>query len=279
MMLHAFPWTARLSVGWSLRFHVVHYKLKLASNYTTFTIKTTVITHSQPCITDSPLSKRACVTAPLSDPWVLTEGATTASDLVWRDDTVLVGLSVRGSGVRGLAVDESESCTVTQLMTFVRWLRPTLGRQWNGVISQHFSKFLNILRTKRSAVSSPGRMELALILCVRVTMNSDDANCWTGCVGDYDWLGQHGAGAGWRYSAAAEERCCGYTPGQITVKKKKRGKKDKGRCCRKKESCAEIKPYIRQTKLEGNANLFLFSPRLAFTFFLSCWVLAWVVLL
>lgn len=60
-------------------------------------------------------------------------------------------------------------------------------------------------------------MELALILCVCVTMNSDDADCWTGCVGDYDWLGQRGAGAGWGNAAAGEERGCGYTPGQVTA--------------------------------------------------------------
>lgn len=48
-------------------------------------------------------------------------------------------------------------------------------------------------------------MELALILCVGVTVNSDDANRWTGCVGDYDWLGQRGAGAGWGHAAAAEK--------------------------------------------------------------------------
>lgn len=77
----------------------------------------------------SPLSKCICETAPLSEPWVLTEGATTARDLAWRDDRLLAGFSVRGRGVRGLAVEESESCTVTQLMTLVRWLRLTLGEQ------------------------------------------------------------------------------------------------------------------------------------------------------
>lgn len=74
---------------------------------------------------------------PLSDTWVLTEGATTARDLAWRDDTELAGMWVRGSGVSGLAVDESESCTVTQLITLVRWLRPTLHEHRNNnVISQ-----------------------------------------------------------------------------------------------------------------------------------------------
>lgn len=85
---------------------------------------------------DSPVSKRPRETAPLSDPWVLTAGATTARDLAWRDDMVLAGFSVRGRGVRGLAVEESESCTVTQLITLVRWLKPTLCRQRNSVILQ-----------------------------------------------------------------------------------------------------------------------------------------------
>lgn len=80
-------------------------------------------------IEDTPVSKRPREAAPLSVPWVLTEGATTANDLAWRDDMALVGLSVRGRGVRGLAVEESESCTVTQLITLVRWLRPTLHRE------------------------------------------------------------------------------------------------------------------------------------------------------
>lgn len=73
----------------------------------------------------SPFSRCGCA-APLSWPWVLTEGATTARERAWRDDTPPAGFRVRGSGVRGLAVDESESCTVTQLMTLVRWLRLTL---------------------------------------------------------------------------------------------------------------------------------------------------------
>lgn len=47
-------------------------------------------------------------------------------------------------------------------------------------------------------------MELALILRVGVTVNSDDADRWAGCVGDDDWLGQCGAGAGWGHTAAAE---------------------------------------------------------------------------
>lgn len=81
----------------------------------------------------SPVSKRAREAAPLSVPWVLTEGATTARDFAWRDDTLIAGFSARGRGVRGLAVEESESCTVTQLMTFVRWLKLTLCKQGNSV--------------------------------------------------------------------------------------------------------------------------------------------------
>lgn len=75
---------------------------------------------------DSPLSRRVCETAPLSEPWLLTDGATTARERAWRDDTVPAAFRFRGRGVRGLAVEESESCTVTQLITLVRWLRPTL---------------------------------------------------------------------------------------------------------------------------------------------------------
>lgn len=77
-------------------------------------------------IENAPVSKRPRESAPLSVPWVLTEGATTANDLAWRDDMALAGLSVRGRGVRGLAVEESESCTVTQLITLVRCPRTTL---------------------------------------------------------------------------------------------------------------------------------------------------------
>lgn len=48
-------------------------------------------------------------------------------------------------------------------------------------------------------------MELALILSVCVTVNSDDANRRARCIGDYDWLGQCDARAGWGYAAAAEK--------------------------------------------------------------------------
>ena len=48
-------------------------------------------------------------------------------------------------------------------------------------------------------------MELPLILSVGVTVNSDDANRWAGCVRDDDWLGQCVAGAGWSHAAAAEK--------------------------------------------------------------------------
>lgn len=50
----------------------------------------------------------------------------------------------------------------------------------------------------------PGRMELALIFCVSVTVNSDDADRRAGCVGDDDWLGQCGAGTGWSHTTTAE---------------------------------------------------------------------------
>lgn len=89
---------------------------------------------------DSPLSRRVCETAPLSEPWLLTDGATTARERAWRDATVPAAFRFRGRGVRGLAVEESESCTVTQLITLVRWLRPTLWGKLNGVISQESEK-------------------------------------------------------------------------------------------------------------------------------------------
>lgn len=73
-------------------------------------------------VRDSPLSRRACD----ADAWLLTDGATTARVRAWREAAVPVGFRVRGRGVRGLALEESESCTVTQLMTLVRWPRPTL---------------------------------------------------------------------------------------------------------------------------------------------------------
>lgn len=62
------------------------------------------------------------------------------------------------------------------------------------------------------AQSNTGRMELALILCVSVTVDSDDADRRARCVGDDDWLGQRGAGAGWCHTTAAEQCCSGYTP-------------------------------------------------------------------
>lgn len=45
-------------------------------------------------------------------------------------------------------------------------------------------------------------MELALILCVGVTVDSDDADRRAGRVGDDDWLGQRGIR--WGHTAAAE---------------------------------------------------------------------------
>lgn len=47
-------------------------------------------------------------------------------------------------------------------------------------------------------------MEFALIFCVSVAVNRDDADRWAGCVGDDDWLGPCGAGAGWGHTVAAE---------------------------------------------------------------------------
>lgn len=51
-------------------------------------------------------------------------------------------------------------------------------------------------------VSWPGGVELALILSVGVTVNSDDADRWAGCVRDDDRLGQ--CGAGWGHSTVAK---------------------------------------------------------------------------
>lgn len=45
-------------------------------------------------------------------------------------------------------------------------------------------------------------MEFALILSVSVAVNSDDADCWAGCVGDDDWLWPGGTGRG--HTTAAE---------------------------------------------------------------------------
>lgn len=50
-------------------------------------------------------------------------------------------------------------------------------------------------------------MKLALIFCVSVTVNRDDADRWTGCVRDDDWLGQHSGGSRWGHTSTAE--CCG----------------------------------------------------------------------
>lgn len=101
---------------------------------------------------DSPLSRRVCETAALSEPWLLTDGATTARERAWRDDTVPAAFRFRGRGVRGLAVEESESCTVTQLITLVRWLRPTLKKvkpcyisgKWERPLKEKRQSFLLI---------------------------------------------------------------------------------------------------------------------------------------
>lgn len=71
---------------------------------------------------------------------------------------------------------------------------------------------------KKSDSSSPGRMELPLILRVSVTVNGDDAHGWAGCVRNYDRLGQCHTGGWWGYIAAAEKRSSGYTPTQTWKK-------------------------------------------------------------
>lgn len=58
----------------------------------------------------------------------------------------------------------------------------------------------------------PGRMKLALVFRVGVTVNGDDANRRAGRVRDDDWLGQHGAGGGRSHAAAADVRRRGDAP-------------------------------------------------------------------
>lgn len=58
---------------------------------------------------------------------------------------------------------------------------------------------------------SPGRMELALVFCVRVAVDGDDADRRAGGVRDDDWLGQHNGGSR-RGQAAAKYRCGGHCP-------------------------------------------------------------------
>lgn len=107
---------------------------------------------------------------------------------------------VRGSGVRGLAVEESESCTVTQLITVrSERLRPTLSK--DNMLLHHVNK---CEATIRITSHSPGWVELAFVLRVSVAVNSDDADGWAGCVGDDDWLRQHDSGGGRRHNTAAE---------------------------------------------------------------------------
>lgn len=72
---------------------------------------------------------------------------------------------------------------------------------------------------KKSDSSSPGRMELPLILRVSIAVNGDDAHGWAGCVGDYDRLGRHSGGRrGYNAAAAAEKQSSGYTPTQTWKK-------------------------------------------------------------
>lgn len=65
---------------------------------------------------------------------------------------------------------------------------------------------------RRVTVLLPGRMKLALVFRVGVTVNGDDANRRAGRVRDDDWLGQHGAGAGRSHAAAADVRRRGDAP-------------------------------------------------------------------
>lgn len=53
-------------------------------------------------------------------------------------------------------------------------------------------------------MSSPRWMKLALILCVGVTVNGDDADSRAGSVGDDDWLRQCGAGGGRSHTTIVE---------------------------------------------------------------------------
>lgn len=76
---------------------------------------------------------------------------------------------------------------------------------------------------KKSDFSSPGRVELPFVLCVSVAVNSDDAHCWAGCVGDYDWLGQGHTRRWWGYIIAAEKRSGGYTPTKTWKKEDVKG--------------------------------------------------------
>lgn len=121
-------------------------------------------------------------------------------------------LRVRGSGVRGLAVEESESCTVTQLMTLVRSERPRptlpedkvlLPHHTNKHDDKNISSQINFFSPHPTP---PGWVELAFVLSVGVAVNSDDADGGARCVGDDDWLRQHDCGGGYSHTTA-EQRC------------------------------------------------------------------------
>lgn len=73
----------------------------------------------------------------------------------------------------------------------------------------------NAQNRRNAAAPLPGRMELALVLRVRVTVDGDDANRRAGRVRDDDWLGERGAGAGRSHAAAADVRRRGDAPGNI----------------------------------------------------------------
>lgn len=60
------------------------------------------------------------------------------------------------------------------------------------------------LKQRNFCFRSPRRMKLALVLCVGVAVNGDDADRRAGRVGDDDWLTQCGDGAGRGHATAAE---------------------------------------------------------------------------
>lgn len=91
----------------------------------------------------------------------------------------------------GLLLEESESCTVTQLITLARWLVPELRETIGGVVKiQHFSHLCEGSNTtkKKKGKRSLGSGELPVIVVFRVAVDGDDADGGAGRVRDDDGL-------------------------------------------------------------------------------------------
>lgn len=93
-------------------------------------------------------------------------------------------------GVKGLAVEESESWTVTQLITFVLWLGTQLKQK--VMLETLWNEFNNEKIYTDIGRQIPSRVELPFIFLLRITVYGDNTDCRTGGVRDNDGLCEGG---------------------------------------------------------------------------------------